>query len=217
MKLSPMTASSSKELLKVIHELGTQNQIDWLLLDIGGVLFPDPWQTLILTPDRGLMDRLNAPGLPAAAERLWPKFSSSPLGEKEYWTELSRQSGVDIPVSMVEEVEHDLLVPLPWASALLASPIAHKGIVSDNTAFWFKKQAVQLELDQYTMRPLLLSFQERLRKKDRPRGLFEIAAELTATGKTLVVDDHVPNVIRAEEAGLFTLHIDLKEERGGRW
>jgi FMN phosphatase YigB (HAD superfamily) len=174
--------------------------VAWLLLDIGGVLFPDPWETLICTPKVGLADRLSRPELLDAAGSLWWEFSLEKRSEEDYWTALENSADCRIPLELVQEVSEELLHPFPWAENLLNIQTARVAIISDNTSFWFDIQSKALHLDRY---PQFLSFERGASKLTRPIGLFEMAARETESGSTgLVIDDREHNVERALSAGL---------------
>ncbi len=171
----------------------------------------DPWQTLVLTPGRGIADRLGLDRVRAAevAERLWDRYATrSDADEFDYWREFGDALGAPIPEGLVGSVERELLYPNPEATKLLTA-LAARGIrvgaVSDNTAFWYERQARIAGLDRSADRALLfLSFQLGVTKDDVP-GLFEIAADAVPSASALVVDDRVENVARARALGFHAI------------
>ncbi|MET9559458.1 hypothetical protein [Streptomyces tauricus] len=193
-----------------------------ILFDLGNVLFSDPWETLLLTPGTGLGDRL---GLDRSAvlesgRRCWRMFSVSEAEEADYWHELSRQLGCDIPPQLVKEVEEELLVANPAAGALLAAASADGarpvGIASNNTSFWYAKQADQLDLDRWIDPGLVfLSCGLGVSKSTAGRGLLEIAAEHVAPSATLFVEDRAANLARARALSFRTIMYAFKSEPGG--
>jgi hypothetical protein len=178
-----------------------------VLLDIGGVLTPDPWQSLLLTPGDGLADRLgiDRSSVEEAASGLWAQFSLDERAEQDWWEALGRMVGTTIPQGLVEEVEARVLRSFGGADELIreAQRIGEVGLISDNTSFWYPKQAKPLGLKQRT-RPSLrfLSFEWNLVKSSAPVGLFEVAAQYLAGRRTVVVDDRETNCDRARSAGL---------------
>lgn len=186
---------------------------DVMLLDVGGVLTPDPWQTLLLTPGDGIADRLGADRteFEEAATRLWPEFSLEERSEVDWWLELSRAVEIEITADLVKEVEDRLLQPIAGAAELIseARRICDVGVVSDNTWFWYRKQSDLLGLDRLTMQPLrFLSFERGVSKETFPVGLFEVASESLTGRQVVVVDDRDVNCQRAEAAGLIAIRID---------
>ena len=182
---------------------------DALMLDVGGVLFGDPWETLLLTPGTGLAARLGVD--PAAADRaghaLWPRYAYRPRPAAAYWADLSAALGVRIRPDLVAELEATLLRPSPDAAALLRLA-AHRytriGLISDNTAFWYPWQAAELRLDDLLDPELVfLSYLYGTAKSDRP-GLYDVAAGRVRAARALVIDDRPHNLERAGARGFRT-------------
>ena len=176
-----------------------------LLLDIGGVLCPDPWETIIGTPIAGLAARLENPRLMTQARLLWREFALRPSIESDYWTALGIRAGVRIPLDLVEEITTSLVRPFPWSAELLeAVPVDRLLIVSDNTSFWFARQDQALRLTGRSSHQFL-SFREGLSKSSRPQGLLDLAVAKVGAHDVLFVDDRVANVRRAVDLGLTAL------------
>lgn len=179
-----------------------------VLFDLGGVLFPDPWETVVLTPGVGVADRLRLDRERAAAagSALWPRFSRRAETEEAWWEAFEREVGVAIPRDLVARVSTSLLVPLPAGLGLLATARAsgcRLGVITDNTAFWFPRQARALDLDAWAEPDLRYVSSERgVGKRD---GLFEMAASEVDPRATLVVDDRDHNLERARACGFRTL------------
>jgi len=182
---------------------------DTLMLDVGGVLFGDPWETLLLTPGAGLADRLGIDRLVAdrAGKYLWPRYAHRTRPAEEYWTELGALLGTPIPIGLVAELETTLLRPNPDAAALLrlaAARYERIGLISDNTAFWYPWQAAELRLDDVLDPGLVyLSYLHGVSKSDRP-GLYAVAADRVRPRRTLVIDDRAHNLERARALGFRT-------------
>lgn len=184
---------------------------DTLMLDVGGVLFGDPWETLLLTPGTGLADRLglDRPAVGRAGAALWPRYAYRIRPAGEYWAELAETLGVRIPPGLVAELEETLLRPGPDAAALLRQAAARYdriGLISDNTAFWYPWQAAELRLDDILDPGLVfLSYLRGTGKTDRP-GLYGIAAGHVEPRRTVVIDDRPHNLRRARALGFRTVH-----------
>lgn len=187
---------------------------DTLMLDVGGVLYGDPWETLLLTPGAGLADRLGLD--PVAVHRagtvLWPRYARSIRPAGEYWAELGERLGVRIPPGLVAELEETLLRPSPHAAELLRHAAARYdriGLISDNTAFWYPWQAAELRLDDILDPGLVfLSYLRGTAKADRP-GLYGIAACHVEPHRTVVIDDRAHNLRRAAELGFHTVRYSM--------
>lgn len=182
-----------------------------ILFDLGNVLFCDPWESLLLTPGAGLVDRwgLDPAMVREAARRLWDEFSVRESEEPEYWQALSRELGRTISPELVAELERTLLVANPVAGRLLAAASADGtrpvGIASNNTSFWYAKQAERLDLARWIDPELVfLSCWLGVTKSSPGRGLLEVAAEHTRPRSTLVVEDRAANLARARELGFRT-------------
>lgn len=184
---------------------------DTLMLDVGGVLFGDPWETLLLTPGAGLADRLGVDRRTAdrAGRALWPRFAYWARPAEEYWAELGGLLGVTVPAGLVAELETLLLRPNPDAAALLrlaAERYERIGLISDNTAFWYPWQAAELRLDDVLDPGLVfLSYLRGVGKSDRP-GLYAAASDRVRPRRTLVIDDRARNLERAGALGFRTAH-----------
>jgi FMN phosphatase YigB (HAD superfamily) len=178
-----------------------------VLLDVGGVLTPDPWETLILTRHRGIGARLglDAELMERAARELWPVVSRAVLEESEYWRRFGQITGHAIPPALVEEVELELLranSDAKQAIGMLREWGVAWGIISDNTSFWYPKQLRLLGLNDEVDPGLeFLSFRHGLSKSSNGLGLYEIAAQSIDPGSTVVIDDRAANLKRAQSLG----------------
>jgi FMN phosphatase YigB (HAD superfamily) len=190
-----------------------------VLFDIGGVLTVDPWQTLLLTPQRGIADRLglDRDSVSAAGERLWPRYSSAPEDEQSYWHALQETLGHEIPTAVVREVEAETLRPNPAAKPaidLLEAGHVSWGIISDNTTFWYRKELDLLGLTGRVGDALeFVSFRYG-RSKSSESSLFEIAARRVEPEHTVVVDDRQPNLARADRLGFQTKQYSMYTDTG---
>ncbi|WP_326796284.1 hypothetical protein OG946_13105 [Streptomyces sp. NBC_01808] len=185
-----------------------------VLFDLGNVLFCDPWETLLLTPGTGLADRrgLDRERVRAEGTELWARYSLSATAEESYWAELSAALRIPLTREFVRSLEEELLLPHPEADRILAAAAASGrriGIVSNNTTFWYAKQAAALDLLRFVDPALVfLSCTEGVSKGTRP-GLLELAADRTDPARTLVVEDRPAHLRRAAGLGFETLEFSL--------
>ena len=193
---------------------------DLVLFDLGGVLFPDPWETLLLTPEVGIADQLGMDQERArrAGAEIWPAHATTRTDEAAYWSDFARLTGTKVPADLLTTTRQALMHPNPDARLLLDGAVmvgADVGIISDNTSFWFAMQASALRLSSYADEKLtFLSFEIGVRKAN---GLYDVAAQRVGSARTLVVDDRPHNLERAERAGFsssrYTMGAASRAER----
>ncbi|MET7488580.1 hypothetical protein [Streptomyces sp. NPDC005538] len=179
-----------------------------ILFDLGNVLFCDPWESLLLTPGSGLADRwgLDPSFVREAGRRLWNRFSVRESEEAQYWQALSQELDRPVPPELVADLEDELLVANPAAGELLAAA-SHDGrrpvgIASNNTTFWYAKQAERLGLARWVDPGLVfLSCRLGVTKGTPGHGLLEVVAEHTRPPDTLLVEDRPANLARARSLG----------------
>jgi FMN phosphatase YigB (HAD superfamily) len=180
-----------------------------VLFDLGGVLTGDPWQAILLTPRLGVADRLglDRAAVETAGELLWARYSLVAGEEQQYWADFRREVGREIPAELVCEVERETLHANPIARQvvqLVEESATSWGFISDNTAFWFRKQMRLLGLAGHPAELDFLSFIDGASKTFTAPGLFEIAAGRVIPRQTLVIDDQQRNVTRAHDLGFHT-------------
>ncbi|MCA1691401.1 MAG: HAD family hydrolase [Acidimicrobiales bacterium] len=194
------------------------DHIENVLFDLGGVLTSDPWESFLLTPSRGVADRLGLDHrrVEAAGRALWAEYCVRESAEDEYWRDLETRLGVSIPTTLRLEIESTLLIVNPWASEILTTlynSAFRIGVVSDNTSFWFPMQKDLLSLDKFVgPDATFLSFRCGVRKNASQGGLFAIAASRVDPRKTLIVEDRDHNIGRAKEYGFWTVECTLETE-----
>lgn len=183
-----------------------------ILFDLGNVLFCDPWESLLLTPGAGLADRweLDPLFVREVGRRLWNRFSVRESEEAQYWQALSLELDRAITPELIAELEGELLVANPVAGELLAAAsgggVRSVGIASNNTTFWYAKQAERLGLARWVDPGLVfLSCRLGVTKGTPGRGLLDVVAEYTRPSATLLVEDRSANLDRARSLGFRTV------------
>jgi FMN phosphatase YigB (HAD superfamily) len=194
--------------------------IEVILFDIGGVLTSDPWQTLVLTPEVGLAARLGIASEDAAraGDVLWERYSLEPAPEGHYWRDFGGIVGQEIPLDLVQHLEHTIIRVNPGARnalALAAKSAARWGVISDNTAFWYRLQLSLLGSPTPDSDLTFVSFARGISKKTLGQGLFERAAEATRPSSTLVIDDRNENLERAKSVGFIARRYTLDVDESG--
>lgn len=189
--------------------------VEVVLLDVGNCLASDYWETVLLTPDVGLADRLGVD--PAAAceagRTLWERHCRRVSEEVTYWQELESALGVEIPDGVPEELD-PLVLANPQAELLLSTMAEaglRLGVCSNNTAFWFPKQAAKVGLHRYTDAALqFLSHLTGRTKGDDP-SLLDLVADDLDPATVLLVDDRPGNLDAAEQRGFHTVRYAMDE------
>lgn len=188
--------------------------ITTILLDIGGVMAPDPWETLWLAPDAGLAYKLHC-SLSAVADigpQLFEQFSEAVFSEPEYWKAWEERLHITIPTELIQETEQKLLIPNPYLIQFLQQLQEQKlriGITSNNTSFWYPKQVSSEMLSKYFDSSLLFLSQELgTSKVTGIPDLYELAAQKTKPSQTLIIDDRQGNLDHARGLGFQTQFYD---------
>ena len=198
----------------------TRPGLDAVLFDLGGVLTSDPWQSILLTPGTGVADQVGLPrdSVKEAASGIWSWIAVRESTEAEFWAALEQDLDATIPQDAVREAERRLLVPNRYARSILATARdagVRMGVVSDNTSFWYPKQAALLGLDEFVEESMVfLSCREGVSKADSPDGLFDRARDSVEL-PSVVVDDRGSNLEVAEAIGFVGIEYRMGEPPEG--
>jgi FMN phosphatase YigB (HAD superfamily) len=194
-------------------------ELEVALFDLGGVLVCDPWQSLLLTPERGLADRFNLDRttVEMVGESLWLHYSSQEETEGHYWRDVAWKLGIKITPELVRDLESELLYVNPAATTILETLRnvgVRLGVVSDNTSFWYRKQAELIALERYLDPDLVfLSYLFGVHKHaGRGANLFDVASHRLDPRVTLVIDDRADNLRRAHEYRFQVMKYSMDEE-----
>lgn len=198
-----------------------KTEVTTVLFDMGGVLTSDPWQSLLLTPGDGLVDRvhLNRADVEQAAAKLWPKYSLGKHGETEYWTELGDTLSVHFDPDLIEQAE-STTVQVNQHLAEVLTILRDRGVawgtISDNTQFWYAKQLRWLHVGAEAPPAYqFLSFDLGAAKIGTIPDLFHLAAGAVNPTATLIVDDRDHNLHAASIAGFLTTKYELASDDSG--
>lgn len=188
-----------------------------ILFDVGGVLTPDFWETILLTPDAGLADKLGLPrdAVGEAARLLWTDYSRNERVEKDYWNDLGRLLSVKIDEALIKNIEDAVIVVNEEAQDAIKLTIDHglaAGIVSNNTSFWYRKQMDLLNIESF-LDPKLIFLSHKLGvvKGDIKKSMFSIVATEVEPQNTLVIEDRNLNVIIAQRYGFHAIRYKLSD------
>lgn len=188
----------------------TLGQIKTILLDVGGVFTPDPWEALWLTETDGLADSLGIDPylVREAATQLFNDSATGHRTEDQYWEECSRLLGIQVPRQLVFDIETRLVSLNPHLLPFLrecAGKGITLGIISNNTAFWFPKQLNAEIVQLLNPDAIFLSHEKGVTKRPGKVSLFSLAAAQFEPSHTLVIDDRQSNIEIAREWGFHTM------------
>lgn len=184
--------------------------ITTVLLDVGGVMAPDPWETLWLTPGSGLAYKLNLSlhTVASTGPILFEQFSEAAFSESAYWKTWEECLHIAIPTELIQETEHKLLIPNPYLIEFLQQLQEQKiriGITSNNTSFWYPKQvSAQILFKFFDSSLIFLSQELGTSKVSGNPDLYELAGQKTDPAHTLVIDDRQGNLTHAQSLGFQT-------------
>ena len=180
-------------------------QIKTVLFDIGGVLTPDPYETILLHEEHGLGHDLNLTKeeLSKKLSVVWEKYATTEnTSETEFWDEVNQTIGTKLREEDIVTVRRKVIIPNSETNTVfsfLTDKGIRLGIISNNTSFFYELQASMLPIKKYIDANLIfLSQEEHCRKSD---GLFEVAAEALDPKSTFVIDDRFSNVEYAKKLG----------------
>ncbi|MGP0100269.1 MAG: hypothetical protein ACLPUT_01420 [Solirubrobacteraceae bacterium] len=182
---------------------------DVVLLDIGGVLADDVWETMLLHPRDGIASRygLDPAAVSEVGRELWEWASRRELEESRYWAALEETLSIEISGDARAGLE-SLIRGNPDAPRLAAGLVAagaRVGVLSNNTSFWWPKQLLLAgtpELGAAGLR--FLSCERGVSKGDDP-GLIELAAAQLNPSRPVLVDDRADHLMRAQAIGFGTV------------
>ncbi len=197
-----------------------------IIFDIGGVLAYDVQEHLILG-ENGFASiyHLDKQRVQEEADRLWERYfltySENYVGlEEEYWKELTASFNIPIDKDRRDALTDMFIRPVEGMQELLKDVCA-KGIklsiCSNNTEFWFYRQAHKINLFQYIpLDQIILS--SRIGKSKRSPGFEMFIAATTALGvpknECLFVDDRLGSIRQANRYELPSIHFPPASPEG---
>jgi FMN phosphatase YigB (HAD superfamily) len=189
-------------------------KINNVLFDLGGVLTPDPMETLLFH-EQGICGQLGVdPAIVLAGlETVWKKYDREFGGkDKDFWAEVSDLAGVAIASELVAETFDNVMTVNPEATQVIAtlrSQNTRVGLISNNTAFFYPMQQQALGIDKL-IDPHLIFLSHDV-GKSKGSGLFEHAARWVTASETLVVDDRLNNIERSQQVGFHALYYHMDQ------
>lgn len=184
-----------------------------VLFDLGGVLTPDPWETVLFHPDLGLLrdSRVSVADAARSMAAVWTDHAERPDAiAASFWAGAQQVFHAQFTMADVSAVAQLAITAndeFGATTAALTSAGVRIGVISNNTPFFYEWQSDLLALPDVVDNSLsFLSHEQGISKGS---GLFELAAERISAGETVVVEDRLGNIDRAERCGFRTLHFEL--------
>ena len=189
-----------------------------IIFDIGGVLAFDVWENLLLDKKGGLAAKYNldTQAVSQACAILWEKYAHQTTSnweqmEKEYWLQFNHILGCTIPVEEIIQLTDKFIKPVDGMVDLLSTLVLQEitlAICSDNTEFWFHRQARKLNLQAYIpSRNIILSCRVGNSKSSQSFEMFEEVTNVLGVGRAecLFVDDRSGPIVQAIQYGLVSI------------
>ena len=197
----------SSRMYAVTPPAAASTQIDRLVLDVGGVIFPSALPQIFADL---------AADAPCDEQRLWEYFNarlfeafwSGRIDIPAFWTQMTAVAGSPgLTGRWQRELTTSMLAPLPWVPAIAAwtrrLPV---GILSNQRAEWLVPALSNAGLDGH-FDPVLISSRTGLVKPD-PRAFAQLLELDTPPQRILYVDDRPAALAAAAALGIATVAAD---------
>lgn len=190
--------------------LGAANFYKCIALDIGGVICADSWETLFLTPDKGLVSYYNLDPETVLQEgaRLWDLYSYNESDEENYWQSWEDILGIEFDRTYIANLYNEVCWVDLSIRRLIESALSKKiqvSFVSNSTSFWFAKQMKLAGITDLLPKISCFLSHEVGHKKTHPRGGLALLATKTDPKKILFIDDRYENIEAANNLGIAAL------------
>jgi FMN phosphatase YigB (HAD superfamily) len=189
-----------------------------VIFDIGGVLAFDVWERLFLDSNIGLVSiyDLDREKLQEIGSDLWKNYayiSSSNWKQLEidYWDQFNNLLGQKIPVDELIELTDKFIRPvkgMPEILRNLYSKDIELAIISNNTEFWFNRQANILDLEKYVPpEKTILSCRIGKPKSSSNFEMYDaVISSLNAKKEECVfIDDRIESISKSNKYGLTSI------------
>ena len=201
-----------------------------VIFDIGGVLAFDVWQHLFFEKNTGLVAiyNLDRNKVRRIGSKLWKNYayiSSNNWWQQEidYWNQFNRLVDRDIPIDEIIALTDKFIRPvtgMPDLLRILDSKNIELAICSNNTEFWFHRQANLLALERYIPpEKTILSCRVGVPKTSQHFEMFDAAiTSLNAKmGECIYIDDRVESISRANQYGLTSILFPSHSPNGAQY
>jgi len=201
-----------------------------LVFDIGGVLAFDVWENLLLDEKEGLASKygLDIQAVIQAGTILWEQYAhqTSPDWKQleiDYWSQFNNLIGRTIPIEEIIQLTDKFIKPVDGMMELLSTLISQNitlAICSNNTEFWFSRQAQKIDLYKYVpSRNIILSCRIGASKSSPRFEMFEEVTKAIGIDRTecTFIDDRSESIIQATQYGLVSILFPAHSPHGARY
>ena len=201
-----------------------------LIFDIGGVLAFDVWENLLLDKKEGLASiyGLDLQTVNQVGAILWEQYAYQASSdwkklEINYWSQFNNLMGCAIPIGEIIQLTDKFIKPVDGMAELLSTLISQNitlAICSNNTEFWFNRQAEKIGLQKYvSTRNIILSCRIGVSKSSPRFEMFEEATKAVGVNKKecVFIDDRIESIIQATQYGLTSIMFPTHSPYGARY
>lgn len=201
--------------------------METIVFDIGGVIFPDIWETIFLKKN-GLLKKFDIDNLESRniLEALWKAYAIIPAKngnwkeiEYQYWKDVLTQLNINISTDECIQYSVPFIKPYYLVEKRIIELLNDKKkvlICSNQTVFWFERQlAVSEVLKRIPRSQMVLSFECGLTKDENPFEIFNLVKEKAeeAINEVLYIDDRLKNIHYAEKFGFIAKKYSYTNEQ----
>lgn len=211
-----------RETRKSFLKKGASVVIKAAVFDLGGVLIQDLWENLLLNEKRGIVARyhLNRNRVEDAGKLLWEEFAHIAANEergwqtleKQYWNKFIQYFREELPANISPEVFIEMtdgfIEPVEGMTSIIEK-LKSKGlglaICSNNSEFWFRRQANKLDLYRFfSPGKIILSCRIGVSKLSPNCEMFRAVTDALGLddASCLFIDDNRINIERARQCGI---------------
>jgi FMN phosphatase YigB (HAD superfamily) len=204
-----------------------------IAFDLGGVLTPDVWENTFFDQHIGLVARygLDIRKARSVGRRLWNIYAHRSVApgetwrqlERRYWLQFIRALDIDAPVDALIELSGQFIKEVDGMLTVLESLRNSRTIMavcSNNTEFWFARQASLLRLHRFVSPDhITLSCRIGASKSEVGNRMFAAVAASLGIAKhaILLVDDRQRNVEAAVAYGMPALLFPAHSRQGAAY
>lgn len=192
-----------------------------IVLDIGGVFFPDIWEKIAFNPSNGLVKKAkkNKNVTINILKKIWDKYSTTSTKyfnwrelELNYWEEVLE--ALEIKSSPIDCIKSSNSIIKPFSEVekiidVLINDNIDVSICSNQTAFWFEREfTVSKVLNKIPREKMILSFECGLTKDKNSLEMYSILTKKIQNpiSHAIFIDDRLTNINTAKNFGFKTIH-----------